>query len=71
MSDLLPCPFCGSSAAYETCDDSQYGKYTRVYCCFCDGSVTETREKNAIDLWNTRTENKAIQQMAEPYLRGK
>lgn len=57
---LLPCPFCNSRAAYENGDDRQYGKYTRVYCCFCDASITDTREKYAIATWNTRTPDRNL-----------
>lgn len=58
MNDLLPCPFCGGlkSTPYEE------SGLTMMACfmCGCYGPAAASRER-ALQLWNTRTFNAAVQ----------
>ena len=51
--ELKPCPFCGSTAGIYV---SYEGEYV-VRCDYCRiGTVLTKNEKDAIELWNHRTE---------------
>lgn len=64
MSDLLPCPFCGSSAEYSvTSDEGQKNYYDSLRCTNCCAEMSallmwhekggEHRERLSTD-WNRR-----------------
>ena len=63
MTELKPCPFCGSHDVeyYETGD---YGFPFNYVCCRdCPASVRESSEQDAITAWNTRTDDKHLGQL--------
>ena len=63
MTELKPCPFCGSHDVeyYETGD---YGFPFNYVCCRdCPASVRESSEQAAITAWNTRTDDKHLLQL--------
>jgi len=63
MTELKPCPFCGSHDVeyYETGD---YGFPFNYVCCRdCPASVRESSEQAAITAWNTRTDDKHLGQL--------
>lgn len=50
LSELLPCPFCGSDHL-----DGSFGEACYVWCMYCgtEGPVSRD-EKEAHELWNRR-----------------
>jgi len=57
--ELLPCPFCGSSAklVFST-DDTQGRDWHEIYCTGCEiGTQTSPRKDKVITAWNTRISN--------------
>jgi Lar family restriction alleviation protein len=62
MSNILPCPFCGSENSKNNVEYSKdYGSYQFV-CCHCEamGACAEIPEE-AIKNWNTRKSTKDTQ----------
>ncbi len=66
MAKLKPCPFCGGEAYTYTALNSEKGvqrKYWLVHCKKCeinDPSYSRKcfTEQEAVDAWNTRTQQK-------------
>ena len=55
MSDLLPCPFCGSSAQVQV-QQNLGDWYVKCYDCYSQtGEYRETDRLKAIAAWNRRT----------------
>ena len=52
MSELLPCPFCGSTKL-------QLSKFS-VDCMECWGSMLGHEKKETITKWNTRTKDEPL-----------
>lgn len=58
MTELKPCPFCGSDKLEILMPpriillDKTYG--CRVFCLNCGGTTGYRTRKDAIDLWNRR-----------------
>ena len=67
---LLPCPFCGGEAEFETYKDSRFGSVYKGGCPGCDftiGAWYGSRESNeqqsksaAAKDWNTRAQHDLI-----------
>lgn len=55
MSELKPCPFCGSGAEVEKSGEGVFETWY-VTCAICCASVWETTEAGVIEAWNTRHE---------------
>ena len=57
MSDLKPCPFCGSDAVHT---ERSYFRDVLIYCENCDAYFTvdsfAADEKDVIEAWNRRAE---------------
>lgn len=65
MSEIKPCPFCGSYEGLTFTDGETY-RWGVAYCSCCGASAGETRRKypdkgewheEAIKQWNTRNGN--------------
>jgi Lar family restriction alleviation protein len=58
MSELKPCPFCGSHDVYLLRDGDKDELVGWVTCCDCEGSGpivdTDITEENVAAKWNTR-----------------
>lgn len=54
MSDLLPCPFCGGTAAITLGVRQDAVKTVDVICQDCSGAMLAFCEDDAIADWNTR-----------------
>lgn len=52
MSELKPCPFCGSSQLHM--HDDGYIKWVECEDCLAEGPVIVGSEESATDIWNTR-----------------
>jgi len=56
MSDLKPCPFCGSTNLHHT----ETSIFNAVWCRDC-GAMVDMDDGDAIKLWNTRPIEDALQ----------
>ena len=55
MTELKPCPFCGSTAHITDFGFSQDVCTYAIYCDKCNASVgAEANEKEVAELWNRR-----------------
>lgn len=62
MSDLLPCPFCGSTdIAVTSCGPNNY--YAR--CCICTATTDDGSREAAIAAWNRRAPDPMAPRIAE------
>jgi formate dehydrogenase maturation protein FdhE len=72
MSELKPCPFCGSKAIikiaswtgvpYVMCSNNKCVCQPNTYGKFCEGTYAECKtpeqaKKLSIEIWNTRSED--------------
>jgi Lar family restriction alleviation protein len=55
MTELLPCPFCGSNNVSEA-RDVMHWQVVRCDDCGSSGPCIELDRKKANALWNTRTD---------------
>jgi len=56
MEKLLPCPFCGGEATWKLMFmDDKNGEDRAIECSKCRAEVNCINHKQAIKVWNTRT----------------
>lgn len=66
MSDLLPCPFCNSSAVIE-----RNGKWKYGYCPSCGAQgPADLGESGAIEQWNSRPREQELENLHLQNIKG-
>ena len=67
MSELKPCPFCGSPIANNGCFKSDIGAAYWVRCPLCkaEGPTAIYGTDQAGELWNTRASDEVIRGLVE------
>ena len=65
MAELKPCPFCGSNAFIAEWNYDLAPGNVLTHCVECNGCHSTTleygTEEEAIEAWNRRTDNEALQ----------
>lgn len=54
MTELKPCPFCGSHAKLYTIHDKDGDCIYFVYCTFCGNRTQQDDEVEVVARWNRR-----------------
>jgi hypothetical protein len=60
QTDILPCPICGGDAGFTKSDWLMWRRTATIKCktIWCGLSLTQKSKSLAIEIWNTRNNNK-------------